>query len=68
MNEERLNQSIRKFLKSVGVNSQRELEHAVAKAIEGGALAGDETLDVTMTLDVKALKLSSEFKGRIELE
>jgi len=68
MNEERLNQSIRKFLKSVGVNSQRELEQAVAKAIEGGALAGDETLDVTMTLDVKALKLSSEFKGRIELE
>ena len=68
MNEERLNQSIRKFLKSVGVNSQRELEHAVAKAIEGGALAGNETLDVTMTLDVKALKLSSEFKGRIELE
>jgi hypothetical protein len=52
----------------VGVNSQRELEHALAKAIEGGALAGNETLDVTMTLDVKALKLSSEFKGQIELE
>jgi len=68
MNEERLNQSIRKFLKSVGVNSQRELEHALAKAIEGGALAGNETLDVTMTLDVKALKLSSEFNGQIELE
>jgi hypothetical protein len=68
MNEEGMNQSIRKFLKSVGVNSQRELEHAVAKAIEGGALAGNETLDVTMTLDVKALKLSSKFNGQIELE
>jgi predicted lactoylglutathione lyase len=68
MNEERLNQSIRKFLKSVGVNSQRELEQAVAKAIEGGALAGNETFDVTMTLDVKALKLSSKFNGQIELE
>ena len=30
MNEETLNLSIRKFLKMVGVNSQREIEHAVA--------------------------------------
>ncbi len=68
MNEETLNLSIRKFLKYVGVSSQRELEQAVAKAIEGGALAGNEKLDVTMTLDVKALKLSSRFDGHIELQ
>ena len=33
MNEETFNLSIRKFLKMVGVNSQREIEHAVATAV-----------------------------------
>ena len=42
MNEETLNLSIRKFLKMVGVNSQREIEHAVAKAIEAHAISGTE--------------------------
>ena len=32
MNEETFNLSIRKFLKIVGVSSQREIEQAVAKA------------------------------------
>ena len=42
MNEETFNLSIRKFLKMVGVNSQREIEQAVAKAIAAGAIAGTE--------------------------
>jgi hypothetical protein len=68
MDQETLNLSIRKFLKSVGVNSQRELEQAVAKAIAGGALAGNEALPVTMTLEVAALKLQARFDGQIQLE
>ena len=36
MDEEALNISIRKFLKMVGVNSQREIEHAVATAVASG--------------------------------
>jgi len=40
MNEETFNLSIRKFLKTVGVSSQREIERAVAKAMADGELAG----------------------------
>jgi hypothetical protein len=68
MNEETLNVSIRKFLKSVGVQSQRELEHAVTKAIANGTIVGDESLGVTMTLEVAALNLKVRFDGQIDLQ
>jgi len=54
MNEETLNLSIRKFLKSVGINSQREIEHAVAKAAAAGDIAGTESFPAKMTLEVHA--------------
>ena len=56
MDDETLNLSIRKFLKMVGVNSQREIEQAVAKAVAAGAIAGTETLAVTMTMEIPALR------------
>ncbi len=68
MNEETFNISIRKFLKMVGVSSQREIEQAVAKAIADGSLAGNETLPAAMTLEIGALKLSIRFDGEIRLE
>jgi hypothetical protein len=46
MNEEKLNLNIRKFLKMVGVRSQRESEQAVAAALACGAIANTETLEV----------------------
>ena len=68
MNEEIFNLSIRKFLKMVGVSSQREIEHAVEKARASGALRGNESFPASVTLDVPGLKLSVRFDGRIELE
>ncbi len=68
MNEETFNLSLRKFLKMVGVNAQREIEQAVAKAISDGAIAGNEQMPATMTLDIPALKLSVKFEGKIGLE
>ena len=68
MNEDTLNMEIRKFLKRVGVSSQREIEHAVFKAIESGDLSGEETLVVTMTLNVPTLGLSHRIEGEIALE
>ena len=68
MNEETFNLSIRKFLKMVGVNSQREIEQAVAKAIAGGAIAGTETLPAKVTLEVAGLKLNVKFEGEIKLQ
>jgi len=68
MNEDALNLSIRKFLKSVGINSQREIEHAVAKAVAAGAITGTEIFPATMTLAVGGLKVKVEFAGEIALQ
>jgi len=68
MNEDTFNLSIRKFLKTVGVGSQRSIEQAVAKARESGAIKGNESLPAQVTLDIPALKLSVKFDGKIELE
>ena len=67
MDNETLNLSIRKFLKVVGVSSQREIEQAVAKALATGAIAGTEQLAATMTLEVPALQLKIKFDGDINL-
>ena len=67
MNEEVFNLSIRKFLKLVGVNSQREIEQAVARALADGAARGGETYPAKMTLEVAGLQLKVEFDGEIVL-
>jgi hypothetical protein len=68
MDEETLNQSIRKFLKMVGVRSQREIEQAVAAALASGAIAGTETLAASMTLEVAGLQLKVTLDGDIALQ
>ena len=68
MNEETFNLSIRKFLKMVGVKSQHEIEHAVADAVAGGAIAGTESFPATVTLEVAGLKLNVKFDGEIRLQ
>jgi len=68
MDEEALNLSIRKFLKMVGINSQREIEHAVAKAAAAGALKGAESFPATMTLVIAGLKVNVEFTGDIAVQ
>lgn len=68
MDEETLNLSIRKFLKLVGISSQREIEQAVAKAIADGTIAGSETIPAKMTLQIAGLKLTVDFDGEIRLQ
>jgi hypothetical protein len=68
MNEESFNTSIRKFLKMVGVSSQRDIEQAVAKAIAAGAIAGTESFPAKMTLEIAGLKLNVQFDGEIRLQ
>ena len=68
MNEEALNLSIRKFLKMVGINSQREIEHAVAKAAADGTIKGTESFPATMTLEIAGLKVKVDFSGDIALQ
>ncbi|MGH8704857.1 MAG: DUF6494 family protein [Burkholderiales bacterium] len=68
MDQETFNLSIRKFLKMVGVNSQREIEQAVQKALETKRLKGEENLPAKVTLEIPALGLKVPFDGEIRLK
>ena len=68
MNDEALNMSIRKFLKTVGVNSQLAIEKAVQKAVADGKLKGNEAFPAAMTLSIGELSLDIKFDGEIRLE
>ena len=68
MNEDVFNGSIRKFLKTLGVSAQREIEKAVRQALAEGKLKGNETLPATGTITLGGIGLSHQVKGEIELE
>jgi hypothetical protein len=68
MDQETFNLSIRKFLKMVGVNSQREIEQAVQKAMMGGKLQGGEAIPVKCTLEIPSLGIKVPFDGEIRLK
>ena len=68
MNQDAFNMSIRKFLKHVGVHSQREIEAAVEGAMKAGKLKGNEKLPAKMTLTLGGTDLSVNFEDTINLE
>jgi Family of unknown function (DUF6494) len=67
MNEDILNMSVRKFLKKVGVTSQREIEEAVRAGVSSGRLKGGEVLPAKVKLTVGVIDLSVEIEGSVEL-
>ena len=68
MDQDAFNMSIRKFLKTVGVHSQREIESAVEKALASGKLKGNESLPAKMTLTLGGTDLTVSFEEKITLE
>jgi hypothetical protein len=68
MNEDVFNGSIRKFLKTLGVSAQREIEKAVRDAVAQGRIKGNEKFPATATVTLAGLGLSHEIKGEIALE
>jgi Family of unknown function (DUF6494) len=64
MNEDRFNMSMRKFLKQVGVTSQREIEGVVRE--EGGKLKGG--LRVRMVLTAEGTSLHHVVEDTIALD
>ncbi len=68
MNQDAFNMSIRKFLKHVGVHSQREIEAAVEAGIKSGKLKGNERLPAKMTLTLGGTDLTVTFDDTINLE
>tara|TARA_B100000579_G_C22429238_1_gene664456 strand:- start:197 stop:403 length:207 start_codon:yes stop_codon:yes gene_type:complete len=68
MNGEVLNIQVRKFLKKVGIQSQREIEQAVKDQIKNGTISGTGNLDATMLLEVPEIDLKVSIEGKIEIE
>jgi len=50
MDEDVFNIQLRKFLKKVGIQSQREIEQAVRDGVAQGALKGSEVLKASVQL------------------
>ena len=67
MDEEHFNLEIRKFLKTVGVTAQREIEKHVRDALATGTLSGEAVLAVQVRLEIDSVGLSLPIDGTIEL-
>jgi Family of unknown function (DUF6494) len=67
MDEEAFNMSVRKFLKQLGVTSQREIEVAVREQLQAGTLRGDEVLDVEARVSVAGIPQETVVTGQIRL-
>ncbi len=68
MNEDALNMNIRKFLKKVGITSQREIEAAIRNGLEAGKVSGKATLPISVRLQLPELGLDHLIEGKIDLE
>ncbi len=68
MNEDTFNIQIRKFLKKVGITSQREIEKAVRDAVKNGKLKGNEKLEAVVVLKVPGAGVEVEIDDTIALE
>jgi hypothetical protein len=67
MDEDALNTSVRKFLKTLGVTAQREIEKAVRDADAKGKLKNGERLPAKAVVTVGGIDLKFEINGDIEL-
>jgi hypothetical protein len=68
MNDETLNNEIRRFLKKVGIQSHQAIERAIQAGVATGQLQGTEHLNAVMQLHVEGLNLDLQIKGDIALQ
>ncbi len=68
MNEDSFNMSVRKFLKKVGVTSQRDIEKHVDEALRLGDIKGNERLNIRVLLEIPEVGLKTEIDGTIDLD
>jgi len=68
MDEDNLNIEIRKFLKKVGITSQREIENFVRKKIADGDLRLGQSIEVSMNLTSVDGELSHILKEELKIK
>jgi hypothetical protein len=67
MDEEAFNLSLRRFLKKLGVTSQREIDLGVRELLAEGKLSGNETLEARAVVTVEGLEREIVVTGEISL-
>lgn len=67
LDEEKFNLEIRKFLKVVGINSQREIEKAVREAVAAGKLGPGDRVAAKVTLELPGLGVRREIAEDLDL-
>ena len=68
MNEEKLNLSVRKFLKNVGITSQRKIEEKVREKIKSSNITNSKKIIISAQLFSEELNLNEKIEGEIEIE
>lgn len=68
MDEDKLNIEIRKFLKKVGITSQREIENYVRKKIANGDIQLGQSIEVSMNLTSADGELSHILKEELKIK
>ena len=67
MDEDNLNIEIRKFLKKVGITSQREIENYVRKKFSEGNLKKGQSLEIKMELSSNDGDLTHIIKDKLDI-
>ena len=68
MDEDNLNLEIRKFLKQVGISSQREIENYIRKKFSEGSITVGESIKVSMNLSSEDGELNHSIKEDIKIK
>ena len=67
LDEEKFNLEIRKFLKVVGITSQREIEKAIREAVAAGRLGPGSTVAAKVTLQLPELGIEHVISENLKL-
>ena len=68
MDEDNLNIEIRKFLKQVGISSQREIENYIRKKFSEGSIKTGESIKVSMNLSSEDGELKHSINESLKIK
>jgi len=68
MNEENLNLEIRKFLKKVGITSQKVIENYITKSVGEGNLKTSDEVAIEMKMTLKDQNIQHTISDKIKIE
>jgi len=68
MNKDNLNIEVRKFLKKVGISSQRIIETSLTSKFENGEIKVDDEIELEMNLSIKNFQEEHLVKEKIKIK